>query len=255
MARTDAHTPYWVKLVQEGVEDHDHRYGVCDFEEDGLLAYHHQTWRVGRNHTYKKCKKYVKYVVACRHIYKERERFVGPDSSTVEKAITSKRHEADVWKGEELLRDRPPLPDCSKTSCYATFVLKNGFDYGSYEGREASWRYRPSAYTTYKFVDKHLAEHVYSIYLLDEAIPCACDDFPPRSFPTCDRTTPAGVRYKGYSYFCKCGWCTPPMPNRGAVKQALKRLTRQNFAELDEDDLLDFEDVYKGRDYRHPSQG
>lgn len=34
MSRTDKTDPYYVKLHREGVEQHDHRHGVCDFDRD-----------------------------------------------------------------------------------------------------------------------------------------------------------------------------------------------------------------------------
>lgn len=32
MSRTDKTDPYWVKVERYGIEDHDHRNGVCDYE-------------------------------------------------------------------------------------------------------------------------------------------------------------------------------------------------------------------------------
>lgn len=257
MSRTDAHAPYWVQLHYEGVESHDHRSGDCDYKEEDKPS--RPTWRIGRHHNYTNCKKCTKYTVVCKHIDHLRESYrlswharTGVVTETY-REVSPKRHTCEVFDEEgNLVREKPALPTCHEHS-FGSTVVNRGDNFENYRRDSKSYsRYdRPS----YTYDEKQFAEHVFDLYVFHEEKACACDDFPSRRFSSCEKTTASGKRYPGYSYYCNCGWCSPPRPgSRTAIKQALKEIAHHGFDEDLEDYYLDFEDVYHGRDYRQSSR-
>ena len=60
MSKTDKTDPYWVKLHRYGIEDHDHRYGDCDYDPNHSLHDDTRTWR-SRDYHYPDCSKIMPY--------------------------------------------------------------------------------------------------------------------------------------------------------------------------------------------------
>lgn len=250
MSRTDAHTPYWVKLHYEGVESHDHRHGDCDYDPELQRPN-----RFGRNHTTVKCKKYIEYTVVCLHTYRVCESFSYSLPAQESSAIVSpKRHKAYIYDAKNNLvkDDKPLLPVCHEhKSSYSFINMGDGFD--RYKEDRYSYfslnitRRREEAFTIH---DGNFARHQFTVAVYDKSIPCSCDDKPARAYPSCEKTTRSGDKIFGYSYYCTCNWCIPPRPSRTAIKQALRNIAKHGYDENLEDDYLDFEDIYHGRDYR-----
>lgn len=254
MSRTDAHAPYWVQLHREGVISHDHRNGECD--------YHHpekpqrSTWRTGRHHISRNCKKYVEYTVVCSHIYHFEDRILpgvydaGHYHTSLTPVVTEKSHKVAVFAadGEAITRDKPLLPVCHQVVKRGSYVNKgDGFASYAKGGRDF---YRGSSLgANFSFDGERFASHTYSLYLFVPDVSCGCDGYPPR-WPSCSLTTAPGMKVKGYSYYCSCSWCARPAPSRSSVKQALKAIAAYGYDDELDDGYLDYEDVYRKRDYR-----
>lgn len=229
MSRTDAHVPHWVAKAYYGHEDHEHRFGECDYT-DGPTRFPRHNY----SSHFKKCLKIKRYRVLCQHYYRTQLSY---DYSHEYKHPSHKSdgiYSVHDVQTDELVTDYTGLKFYK--NCYEE-------DYPSYQPTSI-WLTR--SYREVEFKNKFnfgesFAYHSYIIDLSDASTPCECDEWK-RSFYMCEKSLDWYEGRKFYSY-SRDSWSYKPRKSRGRVKQDLKCLA----ASYDEDSFSDLEDVPGGQ--------